>query len=154
MAFFLPFAAHIRYHFPMTKLFLAVLLVLAGCGENKKESKLHKISEEVIPQYVNQKALPEDPNLTLDKSILNRSYPIQIALYNDGQFYYDLPNLGDGHGTWKNAGGILKLKAKRPIFDMHIEVEANDPEGKSLSIQFSDRFGPKTLKMRNVNIED
>ncbi len=64
-----------------------------------------------MPRYINQKALLEDPNLTLDKSIINSTYPIQLALYQDGRFYYDLPNLGDGTGTWRTEGGVLVLKA-------------------------------------------
>lgn len=125
---------------------------MVGCG-NKSKSKLHPIREEVIPQIVNQKAYSE-ANPHQDKTILNRDYPIEIALYNDGRFYYDLPRLGDGHGTWRNSDGVLKLKAKRTLFDMHIEVKSNDEEGKTLAIQFSDRFGPKTLKMEKMNMEE
>lgn len=125
---------------------------MVGCGK-QGSSKLKPIREEMIAEYVNPKPLPEDPNLNLEKSINNASYPIQIALYNDGQFYYYLPRLGDGRGTWRNSGGVLKLKAKRSLFDMYIDIEANDDTGKSLSISFSDRFGPKTLKMENINID-
>jgi hypothetical protein len=126
------------------------LVFLIGCGQGK--SKLHKIPEPALQNYVNQKSMPLHPNLTVDKSITNNSYPIQIALYEDGRFYYDLPNLGDGHGTWKTSDGVIKLKAKRTLFDMYIEVLANDETGSSLSITFTDRYGPNTLQMMNVNI--
>jgi hypothetical protein len=135
----------------MKTILMMALVVLVGCGKKGKDN-LHKITGSTQTQYVNAKSMPRDPNLTLDKSFVNNSYPIQIALYNDGKFYYDLPNLGDGHGTWKNAGGVIELRAKRTLFDMYIEVKANDTEAKSLSIQFTDRFGPNTLKMVNVNI--
>lgn len=126
------------------------LVFLIGCGQGK--SKLHKIPELALQNYVNQKSMPAHPNLTVDKSITNNSYPIQIALYEDGRFYYDLPNLGDGHGTWKTSDGVIRLNAKRTLFDMYIEVLANDETGSSLSITFTDRFGPNTLQMMNVNI--
>lgn len=128
-----------------------VLVALAGCGKKGKDN-LHSIKTKEIPKFVNQKSMPSDPNLTLDKSIVNNAYPIQIALYANKRFYYDLPNLGDGHGTWSESNGVIELRAKRTLFDMYIEVKANDPEAKTLSIQFTDRFGPNTLKMMNVNI--
>lgn len=128
-----------------------VLVTAAGCGKQGK-SKIYPLKEGAITKYVNQKGLPSDPNLTLDKSIINHSYPIQIALYKDGKFYYDLPNLGDGKGTWKESGGKIILKAKRTLFDMYIEIHGSDKEAQNVSIQFSDRFGPTTLKMANLNI--
>ncbi len=135
----------------MKTLLLVTLLALMGCGQGGK-SKLHKIEATELDKFVNQKQMEKKPNLTIDKSIVNTSYPIEIALYNDGRFYYDLPNLGDGKGTWKLNKGVIELKAKRTLFDMYIEVMASDPEGKTLSIQFTDRFGPNTLKMMNNNI--
>jgi hypothetical protein len=91
--------------------------------------------------------------MNLDKSILNAEYPFQIALYKDGKFYYDLPNLGDGVGTWKyTSGGKIQLKSKRSLFDMYIDVHGSDEASESLTIQFKDRFGPNTLKMTNVNM--
>lgn len=129
---------------------MMVLVALVGCGKGK--DNLHRINKTDLQKFVNDKSLPSDPNLTLDKSIVNNSYPIQIALYSNKRFYYDLPNLGDGHGTWEESNGVIELRAKRTLFDMFIEIKANDPEAKTLSIQFTDRFGPNTLKMVNVNI--
>lgn len=130
---------------------LVTLLALVGCG-NGSGSKLQKIEAGKLERFVNQKNLEKKPNLSLDKSIVNNAYPIEIALYSDGRFYYDLPNLGDGRGTWKYSNGIIELKAKRTLFDMYIEVGASDSEANFLSIQFTDRFGPNTLKMDNNNI--
>lgn len=131
--------------------FLLPLLILLSCGK-QGSGKLHQVTETSFAKFVNEKPLPADPNLTLDKSIVNHSYPIQIALYNDGNFYYDLPNLGDGVGTWRSSGGKIKLLSKRSLFDMHIEIQGNDEQTSSVSIQFADRFGPNTLNMSNVNI--
>lgn len=114
---------------------------------------MHKIEAGALTKFVNQKNIEKKPNLTIDKSIVNLKYPIEIALYSDGRFYYNLPRLGDGRGTWKlNNKGVIELRAKRTLFDMYIEVGATDEEAKSLTIQFTDRFGPNTLKMMNNNI--
>lgn len=127
------------------------LVFLVSCGKGGN-AKLYKVESDSLTKFVNQKSMSKKPNLTIDKSIVNNSYPIEIALYNDGKFYYDLPNLGDGKGTWKLNKGVIELKAKRTLFDMYIEVKATDVEAKSLTIQFTDRFGPNTLKMVNNNI--
>lgn len=127
------------------------LLLLVACGKQGK-SKLHKIESAALTKFVNNKSLPKDPNLTLDKSIVNNNYPIEIALYSDNRFYYNLPNLGDGKGTWKYSNGRIELKAKRTLFNMYIEVMGSDEAAQNLSIHFTDRFGPNTLKMINVNI--
>lgn len=135
----------------MKIILLFALLALISCGK-QGTSKIYSLKKEQVSKFVNEKSLPSDPNLTLDKSIINHEYPIQIALYQDGKFYYDLPNLGDGNGTWKQDGGKLILKAKRTLFDMYIEVHGSDVDGKNLSLQFSDRFGPTTLGTVNKNI--
>lgn len=133
------------------KLIVLMLLTIVSCGK-QGSAKLYRVDEASLVKFVNQKSMPTDPNLTLDKSIVNNSYPIEIALYNDGQFFYNLPNLGDGKGTWKSSNGKIELKAKRSLFDMYINVQASDEAAQTLSIQFTDRFGPNTLKMMNVNI--
>lgn len=136
----------------MKILLLISLIFLVACGK-QGTSKIHPLKDEAVTKYVNQKSMPSDPNLTLDKSIVNNSYPIQIALYNDGKFFYDLPNLGEGRGTWKKSDGKILLKAKRTLFDMYIEIYGSDKEAQNVSIQFSDRFGPNTLRMTNLNIQ-
>lgn len=147
----LPFWKRISYHFQMNKFILLALVILVGCGKGG-DAKLYKVDSGALSKFVNQKSMAKKPNLTIDKSIVNNSYPIEIALYNDGRFYYDLPNLGDGKGTWKLKDGVIELKAKRTIFDMYIEVKGTDLDANSLTIQFTDRFGPNTLKMVNNNI--
>ena len=92
------------------------------------------------------------PNLSTDKTLINTEYPIEIALYEDHKFYYDLPDLGDGTGSWSYEDGHLILKASREIFDMKIDVHSLDTAGKEIAIHFIDRFGPNTLKMRSVNV--
>lgn len=142
----------ISYHFLMkTILFIFALAALLSCGQ-KGSTKLFKVNSGSLSKFVNEKKMPKSPNLSLDKSIINNSYPIEIALYEDGRFYYDLPNLGDGHGRWKLNDGVIELKAKRTLFDMYIEVHGTDEAVNTLTIHFTDRFGPNVLKMDNVNI--
>lgn len=104
-------------------------------------------------KFVNQKKMPKSPNLTVDKSIVNEDYPIEIALYENNRFYYNLPNLGTGKGKWEFKDGKLELRAKRTLFDMYIEVYGGEQNFGQLAIQFTDRFGAKSLKMDNNNIQ-
>lgn len=127
------------------------LCLLFSCGEGKSP-KTFKVEEASFQKFVNQKPLGEDPNLNLDKSIVNNDYPIEIALYQDNRFYYNLPNLGDGSGTWSYQNGSLVLKAKRSIFDMKIDVHSIDEGTNNLIIKFTDRFGPNTLNVEKQNI--
>lgn len=130
---------------------ISSLLLLMACG-GKSES-LKKIEPSAVSYYVNAKD-SSDVNTSIDKMIVNNDYPIELALYQDKKFYYNLPNLGDGHGSWEYVDGKIVLKAKRQILninvDMIIEVRAKDRQ--ILAIQFNDRRGPHTLTMMNVNM--
>lgn len=134
---------------------IAALLILASlvsCGK-KSKTKFYPITETNLSKYVNDKDLPANPNLTLDKSIVNNDYPIQLALYRNGKFYYDLPNLDEGNGTWTYSNGQIVLKSKHRLFDMRIDVRAVDDEANNLAVSFIDRHGPQTLKMDNQRVE-
>ncbi|WP_053335874.1 hypothetical protein [Bacteriovorax sp. DB6_IX] len=137
-------------------LMMTLLLGLISCGKNseskKSELRFFKVQGDDFSQYINQKAMPETPNLQEDKSIINNDYPIEISLYKDGKWYYNLPNLDDGHGTWKYEGGTIKLHASRILFDMNISIEAIEEGADEVAIRFSDRFGPKVLAMEKSNI--
>ncbi len=139
----------------MTKVILlsALLGLAVSCGKPSEKIPLYSIKAGALPSFVNDKAMPQNPNLSIDKNLVNNEYPIEIALYNDNRFYYNLPNLGSGKGTWSHKNGKLELKAKRTLFDMHIDALATDVDGKELAIQFTDRFGPNTLRMLNINLE-
>lgn len=130
---------------------IALLLPLIGCG--KSDTVKYYRGELIDFQKFINPSDSNNPNLNLDRSFVNNDYPIQIALYQDNQFYYDLPNLGDGKGTWAYKDGHLRLTAKRTIFDMVIEVHPRDQEVKSLAIEFRDRFGLKVLTVENENID-
>jgi hypothetical protein len=75
---------------------------------------------------IKNSSLPTLPNLSIDRKIVNNSYPIEIALYNNNKFYYDLPNLGDGTGEW---------------------IHAADIKAENFAIKFIDRFGINKIKV-------
>jgi len=135
---------------------ISALCLVTSCnptGEDKSELKLFEVKASDFNQIINDKPLPRDPNINQDKTILNRDYPIEIAIYNDGKWYYDLPNLDTGTGTWKYQDGKIKLFAKRALFDMHIDVVATQEGAKAVAIKFADRFGPKVLNVEKINFE-
>lgn len=134
----------------MKFIFYIFLSLIVSCG--KGQNKTHPIQASALSKFVNAKNIPNDPNLTLDKAIINNNYPIEIALYSDQKFYYNLPNLGDGKGTWEYRDGKIELKAKRSLFDMYIDVVSTDENSSSLTIEFTDRFGPNSMRMENINI--
>ena len=134
-------------------LVVMVLVSLVSCGK-KTKTKFYTITEANLSKFVNDKELPANPNLTLDKSIVNNDYPIQVALYRDGKFYYDLPNLDAGEGKWTFSNGQIVLKSRHRLFDMRIDVRAVDENANNLAVSFIDRLGPQTLKMDNSRVEE
>lgn len=128
-------------------------LILSSCGSEKSGHDIEsfQVSKQSFQKYINQKSIDRKSNLTLDKSIVNNEYPIEIALYQDNRWYYNLPNLGEGTGTYTFKNGKIQLIAQRPLFDMYIEMKPSDPEANHVHIEFRDRFGKKTLPMQNQN---
>jgi hypothetical protein len=133
-------------------LLLLVMLFSVSCGGGSK-TKFFAASEEDYSKFINDKDMPASPNISIDKSIVNNDYPIQLALYKDNQFYYDLPNLDEGKGTWSYVNGQIVLKSKHRWFDMRIDIKALDENASNLAINFIDRHGPQTLKMDNSRVE-
>ena len=131
---------------------LLFLLVLTACTGKSSSDTLYSAKEQSYTKFINDKDMPTDPNRTIDKTIINNDYPIEITLYKDHRFHYYLANLGAGKGTWKYSDGKIELKATRKIFDMYIEVWGANASIDKIAIQFSDRFGSKTLKMQNQNL--
>lgn len=134
-------------------LFIFCSLVFISCGKQDDVQK-YDIGLDKIQHFVNNKTVPVHADLNVDKALFNDSYPIQIALYKNNKFYYNLPTLtdGDGQGTWKYQDGVITLFAQRRLFDMYIEVFATDENAQSLGITFIDRFGKNTIQMTNKNL--
>ncbi len=135
------------------KLLSILLLLIFGCGKGANIQKI-KVNKDGFLKIINQNTMPTNPNLSIDKSVSNSSYPIQIALYEDQNFYYDLPTLGDGKGKWTFKDGHLSLHAKRDLFDMYIEIHSLDEKVNDLVITFIDRHGHNLIRMDKHNIQD
>lgn len=130
--------------------------ILSSCGFGGEKSKLKyfKVTEQSFQKYINQKELSGEANSSVDKFIVNNDYPFEISLFKDGRWFYNLPNLDIGVGTWEYKEGRIHLFAKRDLFDMHIDLYALEEDATKVYIQFSDRFGPKELIMDNLNIQE
>lgn len=128
---------------------------MVGCGAIDKKSDLefYPVKKESFNKYINQSSTAKEPNLAKDVHLINRDYPIEISIYKNGSWYYNLDNLDDGIGTWKYNNGRLELFAHRTLFDMHIKIEGTAKGAPELVLKFSDRFGPRTLKVENINLK-
>ena len=133
---------------------LTLLISLLSCGQKKSDIEFFDVKEEDFSHLINNQRQPSSPDLGALKTIQNRDYPIEIALFNDGTWYYDLPNLDTGRGTWKYEDHKIKLHAKRILFDMDISIISLKENAKEVGIRFTDRFGPQLLKTEKVNFPD
>lgn len=137
---------------------LGVLLTFAGCGEKSaKELAFHRPEKASFNKLVNTKST-RHANLNKDKFLYtNPDYPIELALYDDGKFYYNLPQLGDGQGSWEYKDGVLSLVATRYYailnrdVDMIYEIKSLDAEGTKFMVFFRDRTGLKSYKLHLKN---
>ena len=137
----------------MKLLFLFFTLIgLFSCGsESKPEEQTFQISQASLSRLVNPKVMPSNIDLSSEKTLLNRDYPIEVVLFSDGTWFYDLPNLGEGRGTYTVDNGTVKLFAERILFDINIDIVAKDEAGNDYVLKFSDRFGPKSLDTEKIN---
>jgi hypothetical protein len=135
---------------------MTFLVTFLGCNPVDRpptsELRVFQVQKSDLMKMVNDKDMPSDVDLTRDKTILNRDYPIEVALYRDGRWYYDLPNLDTGSGTWKIEDGMIKLYAQRRLFDMYIEVVATEEGADKVALKFRDRFGPRILETEKMNM--
>lgn len=124
-------------------------LFLASCQPLYKADRNYEVYEK--DQEFFETLLNKNPQDTAAKDTIvleDQSYPISLQLYKDGRFYYYLKRLGDGWGTWDYKKGYLHLYAERKIFVMEFEIHALEQNGNALSLEFSDRFGPKFLRLQ------
>lgn len=134
----------------MKILSLFLLVVLYSCGGNNSDLETFEINPNDYRSIINNKKAPAKPDLANLKTIINRDYPIEIAIFEDGRWYYDLPNLDTGFGTWEFSQGAIKLFARRSLFDMNINVVGLDEGAKILGIDFSDRFGRRVIPVEKI----
>ena len=84
----------------------------------------------------------------------NDDYPIRLAIYDNGKFYYQVDELGTGIGDWKYEDGGLKLTTRRKIFDLNFYLTATAAEGEELVVKFFDRHGFNQHKLEYRNPQD
>ncbi len=128
-------------------MFAAVLL--SACQPLYHAERSYKVYEKEPEFFQNlMNTPPENQNAKPSVVLEDSSYPISLQLYQDGRFYYYLKRLGDGWGNWDYKKGYLHLYAERKLFVMNFEIHSIDPESSAVSLEFSDRFGPKFLKLQ------
>ncbi len=124
---------------------LIMLFMISACqfeNDTKNPFVYKKASLQDFSSYINNKDQKSQEKVIL----VNSSYPLELTLYQGGQFYYFLENLGDGTGHWQFKEDHLYLYAERDMFVMKFNI--HQAEGLSLPVvQFNDRFGPKYLEL-------
>lgn len=127
---------------------LLALYVLANACQPLQKADRPYVVYAQDPEFF--KGIVNDADSSEDAITLHdQSYPIDLKLYSDGRFYYFLKRLGDGWGTWKHQDGYIDLYAERKLFVMQFAIRSLDPnKPEDVALEFSDRFGPKYLKMQ------
>ena len=140
----------------MPRMVLFLLVFFSSCIDNSNHSLNHEkliLPLESFSSIINNKKVTngEDVNLQEDKSVLNRDYPIEIWLYANNIYFYELPNLGNGTGEWRFENGSLKLSNDHHIKTIDLKIKMsfdlyNSSNGE-LRVNFTDRFGTKDFPM-------
>lgn len=128
----------------MLKFFAAFMLVLVGCAQEKSTMLAHKRDRGFYADVVNPATEFPQAEQKLDSlKILETgdAYPIRLALFDNGRFYYQVDKLGNGHGDWLFQEGALVLKAHRMVFDVEFWVSAAGLSGDEKLVRFMDRHG-------------
>ncbi len=100
--------------------------------------------------------MPAEPDLGEDTFIANYDYPVELSIYDSGKFYYNLDNLGDGEGDWKEVDGVLRLNAEHELKNLGMTINMTfhvyKGEGdKQYKLSFRDRHGLKKLETKVLN---
>ncbi|MFN8789888.1 MAG: hypothetical protein ACK5Y2_00350 [Bdellovibrionales bacterium] len=132
----------------------ASFLFFAGCSS----SEMKMIENHREPEFFNQLMnADQDAPVAAQKiqeiKLLQTSeqYPLRLVLFKNGQFYYDIDELGTGYGDWVYQDGGLRMTAKRKFFDVNFYVSAASATGKDMIVKFYDRKGLNTY---SVNFRD
>lgn len=131
------------------KIVLAVFIGLSlfGCDQGSS-SVQHKRDPAFFNRFVNPAkdfAEAEAKLGELKLLVSQQKYKMRYALFDNGKFYYQVDNLGDGQGQWSYRDGALNLFAARMMFDLDLNLVAAKPEGDEMAMQFLDRFGNNTV---------
>ena len=143
--------------FKLTTFSLFLIFLFCSCKEEQGKLVFYESKIENYDKFINEKEMPLNPNLNVDKVIIDEEYPVEIAIYKDGRFFYNLENLGSGSGVWEHKDGSIILSAKREIFfkirDMIYKFSILKEDGTQASLEFRDRFSlhQASVKFRNIN---
>ena len=133
---------------------LVVLLFVISCGKPDPaiffEKDMTHYQQLINPTDIKSNIPASDKTLYYEKSS-QHDFDMELTLYNDNKFSYNMPTLGEGTGSWKYEKGHLNLFATRPLFDMHMRIDSLDKNGHEVGVSFTDRFGPKTWKLKIRN---
>lgn len=141
--------------FKTTILLFLSACFLTACSYDKVNLVEHPRSKEFYDPFINSgrdhtAAKSEMPSLKLFR--ISGLYEGRFALYDNGTFYYEINNLGDGTGDWVYSDGALRLKAGRIFFDMIFFVSAAQAQGTDTVVKFVDRNGPQRMSIQYQNM--
>lgn len=139
----------------MKQLLAILILFCSACSYDRVNLVEQPREREFYEPFINTQRQPaaakaEMSSLKLLK--IHGLYEGRFALYDNGQFYYDIHNLGDGVGNWTFENGALKLKAGRMFFDLIFTVSAASQEGTSTVVRFIDRNGAQRMDVQYQNM--
>lgn len=123
-------------------LVFGLALMLIGCDQGS--SVEHKRDPAFFNRFINSAQDYDQAKQKLNELNLlvsNQKYKMRYALFDNGKFYYQVDNLGDGHGKWTYQDGALNLFANRTMFDLDLNLIATEAEGEKMAMRFLDRFG-------------
>ena len=142
---------------PRMVFFSLLLSLLTSCLEGVDQTyqpiERQRVALTSFSPIVNAKELKtkEDVDFNEDTSIQNRDYPVEIWLYSNNKYYYDLPNLGEGIGSWTYKDGYLTLENNHHIKAIDLKIDMNYElyfaKENQMKLSFSDRFGGKILDL-------
>lgn len=145
----------------MPRMVFLSLFLLVSCIEGANQS--HMLAERSVVELsafqsiINQRDFQSEKDLihNEDVSIINADYPVEIWLYRNNKYYYDLPNLGSGIGEWSYKNGLLHLEnihhVKTINFNIEMNYEVFYSKEKELKVFFNDRFGGNSLVLERKN---
>ena len=145
----------------MPRMVFLSLFLLVSCIEGANQS--HMLAERSVVELsafqsiINQRDFQNEKDIihNEDVSIINADYPVEIWLYRNNKYYYDLPNLGSGIGEWSYQNGLLHLEnihhVKTINFNIEMNYEVFYSKEKELKVFFNDRFGGNSLLLEQKN---
>jgi len=144
--------------FAKTLMLLIIATFITSCGNKGSMSfdDKEKLTKDDSQYLINHKKMPASPDLGEDAFIANYDYPVELSIYENGKFYYNLDNLGDGTGDWKEVDGIMQLSAEHELFNLGMTINMTfyvyRGEGeKNYKLSFRDRHGLKKFKAKVLN---